>query len=140
MKRPRFAVAVALVALSVGCVREDETMRADVQLVASLPEPSPRAIERLVLRGRGAIPLVEAALHTAEPPGRKNLLLLLRRIGDPAAVPLLRHYALYDPEPEVRSEAEWTLRGWAKETDERARRAREALRLLEEWKAREAAG
>ena len=145
MKRPRSGVAVAAVAAAMvvvggGCARDDDALRGDVQLVAALPEPSPRAVERLVVHGRRAIPLVEAALHTAEPPGRKNLLLLLRRIGDPDAVPLLRHYALYDPEPEVRVEAEWTLKQWAAGQDDRATKAREALRLLDELKQREGAG
>ena len=79
-------------------------------------------------------------MHTAEVPGRKNLVLALRKIGDADAVPLLRHIALFDPAPDVRVEAEWTLKTWAVAKDARGEKARAALRELDERRAREEAG
>jgi hypothetical protein len=125
-----------------GCARDDDAIRADVQLLALLDGEAGQsaAAERLVRHGRRALPSVEAALHTAEPPGRKNMILVLRRIGDPDAVPLLRHVALFDAALDVRREAEWTLKSWAAGQDGRAERARAALRELDERRAREEAG
>ncbi len=131
-----------LLAIGLGCVGgDDDAIRADVQMVAmATGAPPPGALDRLAERGRRALPSIEAALHTAEPPGRKNLVLALRRIGDGEAVPLLRHVALTDEDASVRREAEWTLKGWAAEKDARGERARGALRELDERRQREEAG
>jgi len=90
--------------------------------------------------GVRAIPTLETALHTANPVGRLNIIMALRRIGHPDAIPLLRHYALHDEEEGVRSEAEVTLRQWAAGTDDRATKARAALRAIEEEQSREKKG
>jgi HEAT repeat protein len=82
--------------------------------------------------GVRAIPSIETAMHTANPPGRLNCIMALRRIGHPDAIPLLRHRAIYDEEEGVRKEAEITLRQWAGGTDDRANKARTALRAIEE--------
>jgi hypothetical protein len=92
------------------------------------------------------------------------LILALRKIGDAEAVPRLGHMAEFEPNADVRREAEWTLRGWAAEdgkggangasgasgasgvsgggkpSPERAARARQALRRLEEAHGVEDAG
>jgi HEAT repeat protein len=134
-----FLAAVA----AVGCEDDDEAIRGEVQslvLAAGTGTPATAAAERLARHGRRALPAVEAALHTAEPAGRKNLILALRKIGDGDAAPLLRHVALFDPAPDVRREAEWTLRSWAAGRDARGERARAALRELDERREREEAG
>ena len=98
------------------------------------------ATERLVPHGRRAIVIIEAALHTAQPPGRKNLIVALRRIHDADAVPLLRHFAVFDASPDVRTEARWTLEQWALEKGELGAKSRAALRTVDELKGREEAG
>jgi len=137
--------AAAAAAAAPGCAgssaADDERVRADVQLLVLHDGDRPdEAVARVARHGRRALPAVESALHTAPPRGRKNLVLALRRIGDADAVPLLRHLALHDGAPDVRQEAEWTLRTWARETGPRADRARQALRELSERRAQEAAG
>lgn len=90
--------------------------------------------------GVRAIPTLETALHTANPVGRLNIIMALRRIGHPDAIPLLRHYAIHDEEEGVRKEAEVTLRQWAAGTDDRATKARAALRTIEEEQSQEKKG
>ncbi len=138
---PRAALLVAVLALAPGCDDADEAIRGEVQGLTLLEGSSVTpAAERLARHGRRALPPVEAALHTAEPAGRKNLILAIRKIGDGDAAPLLRHLALYDPAPDVRREAEWTLRSWAAEKGERGDRARAAMREVDERRAREETG
>lgn len=137
----RHALLALSLALAVGCEREDDGIRREVQSFVLLQGSSATAAaERLCRHGRRAIPSLEAALHTAEPPGRKNLILALRKLGDADAVPLLRHVALFDAAPDVRREAEWTLKTWAAGQDPRGERARTALRELDERREREEAG
>jgi hypothetical protein len=90
--------------------------------------------------GVRAIPTLETALHTANPVGRLNIIMALRRIGHADAIPLLRHYAIHDDEEGVRKEAEVTLRQWAAGTDDRAAKARAALRGIEEAQSQEKKG
>ena len=90
--------------------------------------------------GVRAIPSIETAMHTANPPGRMNCIMALRRIGHADAIPLLRHYAIYDEEDGVRTEAEVTLRQWAGRTDDRATKARTAVRAIEEARQQEHKG
>src|SRR5262245_61345283 len=138
---PLVLAATLAAALGTACFSDDDGSRADVQAVAVHEGDTVNiAIQRLVRRGRAALPPIEAALHTAKPPGRKNLIVALRKIGDPEAVPLLRHVALYDEEQSVRVEAEWTLQGWAAEQNPRGEAARRAIREIEERRGREAAG
>src|SRR5262249_23510406 len=96
-------------------------------------EPAEDAAAHLAKHfGVRAIPTLETALHTATPTGRLNCIMALRRIGHADAIPLLRHFAIYDEEDGVRTEAEHTLRQWAQGRDDRASRARAALRAIEE--------
>ncbi|MES1204769.1 MAG: HEAT repeat domain-containing protein [Pseudomonadota bacterium] len=73
----------------------------------------PPATARLARFNRIAIPQIETALHTAAPTGRLHLIEALERIGDDEAVPILRHFAVYDTRPEVRRAATDVLAGWA---------------------------
>lgn len=133
----------ALLALALaGCSdRSDDEIRASVTLLINQEgQPAQSAADRLAGFGVRAIPTIEAALHTAQPPGRKNLILVLRRIGDVEAVPLLGHVALFDANADVRREAEWTLKQWAAGAGARADKARAALRSLDEQRGREQAG
>ena len=90
--------------------------------------------------GVRAIPSIETAMHTANPPGRLNCIMALRRIGHPDAIPLLRHVALHDDEEGVRKEAEITLRQWAAQNDDRAAKSRAAVRAIEEAQQQEHKG
>ena len=134
--------AVALLALA-ACQGDDgDRIRGEVQLLTQqdTSDAVRAATDRLARWGRRALPPIEAALHTADARGRKNLILALRRIGDEEAVPLLRHRALFDEEADVRREAEWTLRQWSNEKGSRADRARAAVREIDEHKGREETG
>ena len=125
-----------------GCDRRvDERIKVEVhQLVLSEGEAAAGSASRLVMFGRRALPAMEAALHTADERGRKNLILAMRRLGDAEAIPLLLHVATHDPASDVRREAEWTLQTFAKGDDERGTRARDALRSLAELRHTEEAG
>jgi len=135
-------LALSSLLLAVACSNQsDDDIRAHVTVAVTTEGPQATAAAEYLARfGRRAIPTVEAAMHTASVPGRKNLILALRKIGDAEAVPLLRHIAIYEPSPDVRREAEWTLKQWAAGTDVRAERARAALRTIDEEKGTEEAG
>jgi hypothetical protein len=142
------ALAPLALGLLVGCSDEAEgRIRADVLVLTAEDRASTEvrhAVDDLARYRRRALPTLEAALHTASEPGRKNLILALRRLGDGEAVPLLRHLAIFDPSGEVRREAEWTLKAWAADGQpsaaERARAAQRALRAVDEQHEREEAG
>jgi hypothetical protein len=91
----------------------------------------PPAMDRLTAFKRAAIPQMETSLHTAAPAGRQHLITVFGRIGDSEAVPILRHVALFDVTPEVRSSAEAVLTRWAGDASDRARAARAATALAE---------
>ena len=95
-------------------------MRRNDQLV-------PPATERLAAYKRAAIPQIETSLHTSAPTGRLHLVAAMARIGDGEAVPILRHTALYDVTPDVRTAAEAVLARWAAGNDPRGARARDAI-------------
>jgi hypothetical protein len=71
------------------------------------------ATDRLARYGRLAIPQIEVAMHTAAPMGRMHLVEALDRIGDGEAIPVLRHFSLYDVRPEVREACAALLSRWA---------------------------
>ena len=132
---------VFVIAIACSSPSADDDVRAQVTLLLNQEgAPARAASERLVRHGRRAIPTIEAALHTASPSGRKNLILALREIGDEEASPLVRHSATYETDPDVRREAEWTLKQWAQATGSRADKARAALRAVDEARGREEAG
>ena len=95
----------------------------------------PAAVERLAHYGRRAIPQIEIALHTASDTGRKNLVATLARIGDPEAVPIFRHFAVYDLSPEIRANCEEVLSLWAASAGTQAPVASTALKRIAELRA-----
>jgi hypothetical protein len=139
---PFVLIAVMLVAPA-ACNDADDDIRANVTLLCNHEGAlATAAAEHLQRYGRKAIPTIEAAMHTATPTGKKNLILALRKIGDAEAVPLLGHMAQFEPNADVRREAEWTLRGWAADGNakERADKAKQAVRVLEEAQGTQDAG
>ena len=133
----------ALLAAAPACSDADDDIRANVTLLCNHEGAlATAAADHLTRYGRKAIPTIEAAMHTASPTGKKNLILALRKIGDVEAVPLLGHLAQFEPNADVRREAEWTLRQWAADDKqkERAARAKQAVRVLEEAHGTEDAG
>lgn len=128
--------------LGLGCRGgEAGELRGAVQLAATEQgEIAQRALERIVPRGREALPLIEAALHGAPPPGRRNLVMALRRIGLGEAAPLLGQLAAFDEDPGVRMEARWTLRGWIARGGPLGAAAAAALRKADEAQGSEAEG
>ena len=97
------------------------------------------ATERLAGYGRRAIPQIEIALHTASDSGRRNLISALDRIGDPEAVPIFRHFAVYDLSPEIRGACETILGKWATPASPNAEIAQAALGRIAELRAHGAA-
>jgi hypothetical protein len=73
----------------------------------------PPATDRLARFGRLAIPQIETAMHTAAPTGRLHLIDALDRLGDEDAIPILRHFAVYDTRPEVQQACADLLATWA---------------------------
>ncbi|MFL5305455.1 MAG: HEAT repeat domain-containing protein [Polyangia bacterium] len=133
MNRP--VVAALLVAALVGPACEDGS-HGDIAdeiniLVRRNDQLVPPAMERLAAFKRGAIPQIETALHTAAPAGRLHLIAAMARIGDAEAVPILRHAALFDVAPEVRSAGESVLSRWAADPSEPGRAARAGTALAE---------
>jgi hypothetical protein len=127
-------LAVIVLAAGVGC---DDGPHRDIQdeiniLTRRNDALVPPATERLARYGRMAISQIETAIHTAAPMGRLHLIAALARVGDGEAVPILRHFAVYDVSPEVRGACEDLLARWAavsggSATDQRrAERARAA--------------
>lgn len=134
------ASAVLLAQLSgAGC--EDTGYRkigAEITVLAKRSQ-DPRvdgARQRLVAFGRTAIPQIETALHTAPERGRLHLVAALQDIGDPEAIPILRHFAVYDGSEEVRGACEAVLKYWSAATDARAERARPALARVAELRSK----
>jgi len=140
------SVAVLLLGLLAlpACTRRElreREIRDEVAIVAGREGAlAERSIEELRRYGRDAIPQIEAALPKAKPTGQLNLVMALRRLGDPEAIPLLRHLALRNETEAVRIESEVTLRSWARGTGPRAERARAALRQIEEAQGRGSQG
>jgi hypothetical protein len=121
--RRRLIVAIALAL----CACEDRSYRDIGAQIGVLVQRTdalvPPALERLASFGRRALPQIETALHTAPPAGKLHLVRALDRIGDPEAIPILRHFAVYDPGADVRSACEAVLQRWAGRGDARAREA-----------------
>ena len=133
--------SLGLALLLAACRDDPDALRGDVKIVtAHEGEVMQAAVRRLERHGRAALPPIEAALHTADEAGRKNLIYALRQIGEAEAIPLLGHIALHDTSEGVRREALWTLEKWAAGSDERATRARAAVREIQEQQGREETG
>jgi HEAT repeat protein len=121
-------LVVALVMLG-AC--EDTSYRdigAEIKLLTTRTDALvPPAIQRLAGYRRRAIPQIEIALHTASAAGKVNLVHALEAVGDREAVAILRHFAVYDPDPEVRVACEEVLGRWG---------AAEALARIKDLRAR----
>jgi HEAT repeat protein len=105
-----FAAWLASTSLLPACAacsdREERRLVHLVELVLAEPGPTADAAEdALVASGSAAILYVETGLYEAEPAGRRRLVRVLARIGDPAASPIFAHLAARDPDPDVRSDA-----------------------------------
>jgi hypothetical protein len=125
------------------CSENDDQIRAQVTILCNREgAPATNAAEQLARYGRRAIPMIEAAMHTATASGKKNLIMALRKIGDAEAIPLLAHMAQFEPSPDVKREASWTLKTWAADDKQpdRAAKAKAALRKIEESQGTEEAG
>jgi hypothetical protein len=143
MRWRSLALVVMVMAVPACSDRDEADIRADVTLLSNHEGAiAATAAEHIARFGRRAIPTIEAALHTASTPGKKNLVLALRKIGDVEAVPLLRHVATFEASEDVRREAEWTLKQWAGDESHQARAAaaRAAVRAVEEARDAEQAG
>jgi hypothetical protein len=107
-----------LVATSVLAACEDISYRDIGAEIAVLTQRTdslvPAATRRLVAHGHRAVPQIEIALHTATPAGKVNLLDALDQIADPESAAILRHFAVYDPQPEVRAACEAILLRWTR--------------------------
>jgi hypothetical protein len=137
MRRLRPALAFALALPLCGC--EDQSYREIGREVSVLVRRDdglvPPAQERLAAFGRRALPQIETAMHTAPLHGRLALIEVLDRISDEEAVPVLRHFAVYDSAPEVRESCEAVLKGWSVRSDVRAEKARVALAAVADRRA-----
>jgi hypothetical protein len=133
-------LALPILLASSSCTRRElreREIRDEVEIIVAREGTlAERSIEELRRYGRDAIPEIEAAFPKAKPVGQLNLVMALRRLGDPEAIPLLRHLVLRNETEAVRIEADVTLRSWAQGTDDRAQRARAALRSIDEAQGR----
>lgn len=104
---------VLLLVLLAGCVDPDPPrLRTLVTVVATQEgQPAEQATAQLVAEGRRSLVVVEAALHTADPAGRRRLLRVIDRLHDPDGCPLLRHFGRFDEDEATRSLAT-TLAAW----------------------------
>jgi hypothetical protein len=114
----RAGVVAALAALGIAGAACDDGSHRDIGdeiniLIRRNDALVPSATERLARYGRLAIPQIETALHTAAPAGRLHLITALEKIGDGEAVPILRHFAVYDARSDVRQAAADLLARWA---------------------------
>ncbi len=109
------ANAWLLLALTAGC--EDRSYReigGEITLLCKRTDAlvAP-ARQRLAKFGRRAIPQIETALHTASQEGKLNLIAALGTVHDAEAIPILRHFAVYDAGAAVRTACEGMLKSWA---------------------------
>jgi hypothetical protein len=113
---PRLTGALAL-ALALAPACEDTSYREIGGEISVLTQRTdalvPPAIRRLARFRRRAVPQIEIALHTASPAGKVNLVHALEAIAEVESVSILRHFAVYDPDPEVRTACDEILARWA---------------------------
>ncbi len=116
---------LALLCALCGCADADPpAMRTLVTVIATQDGAAAAdATERLVGYGRRGLVVLEAALHTAPPAGRRRLVRAIRRLGDEDGAPLLGHLVRFDEAEEVRAEARATLEAWVADRGRPARSA-----------------
>jgi hypothetical protein len=127
----RLAGLSLLLSLALGAAACDDNSHRDLQDEINILTRRNDALvgpatQRLARYGRAAIPQIEIAVHTAAPTGRLHLIDAFAAIGDDEAVPVLRHFAVYDVREDVRRACEDLLQRWAADTSSahRAERAR----------------
>ncbi len=126
-------LALGLLGLCAACEPADVDLRSTVQLLtAEQGDVAQRALAQLLPYGQGALPYLESALHNAAPGGRRNVVMALRRLDDASAAALLGHVASFDADAVVRAEARAVLGEWAVRPSAHGRRARAALRKVDE--------
>ncbi len=139
MRGLKNAIPAALLALAGGLACEDLSYKdigAQINALSTRDDVLvPPAHRRLVSYGRDAIPQIETALHTASVRGKLHLLTAIDAIGDDEAIPVLRHFAVYDSNPEVQLKCEAILKGWAARQNTRGDRARAALARIADKRA-----
>ena len=101
---------LALLQLACGsraCSVEDERrlLREVEVLVSDLGPATKEAKQRLVRRGRRAIPVLETGMYEASAAGRARIIDTLVAIGDPEVLPILEFRAQRDPDELVRRRA-----------------------------------
>jgi hypothetical protein len=128
---------ILLALLALGC--EDRTYRdigGEINILTQRSDALvPPATRRLAAFGRRALPQIEIALHTASRAGKLNLVNALDAIANPEAASILRHFAVYDPEPDVRTACEDVLGRWSRKPATAAA-AEDALKRIAEKRAR----
>ena len=112
----RCVVLITFAAGVTSCVDPDPPMLRTLVTVVTTQDgrPSEDASTRLVAEGRRSLVVIEAALHTADAPGRRRLVRVIRRLvaaGDKDGCPLLGHVATYDDDVTVRNEADAARKG-----------------------------
>jgi hypothetical protein len=114
----RLSAGVLLVFALALAACEDRSYRdigAEINLLTQRSDAFvPPAIRRLAAFGRRALPQLEIALHTASPAGKVNLIHALDATAQPEAAAILRHFAVYDPSPDVRTACEEVLSRWTR--------------------------
>jgi hypothetical protein len=134
---PTALAALLTLALAAAC--EDTSYRdigAAINVLTTRTDALvPPAITRLARFRRRALPQIEIALHTASPAGKTNLVHALEAIADAEAVPILRHFAIYDPDPEVRAAGGALLGRWSQQPAPLGPAAANALARITEARA-----
>ena len=106
------ACLLALASCAPRACSDGEERQLERAVQALVGEPGPRAddAERLLVTvGEGAVLYLETGLYDAEPRARRRIVRTLARIAAPTVLPILRHLAARDPDPDVRSDAQAAL-------------------------------
>lgn len=111
-----FRWLVAVLVLSSSCAptacNEESERALEREVEVLIGEPGPAVAEaktRLLARGTSAIALLETGLYQADENGRRRIVETLKELGDPEVLPILRHLARRDVDPEVRQSASAAL-------------------------------
>ncbi len=116
--------------------RSARDIHADVHVVSTREDGlATAAMERLAARGSVALVHIETGMHTAPDSARLRLVALMGRIGDANAIPILRHFAVFDVNAEVRAACDDTLERWSTAPGPRGERASEAIALARQKRA-----
>ena len=89
------------------CANDDARMiQKEVELLVGEPGLLADEAERsLVNRGSIVIPILETGLYIGDVQGRKKVIRVLQKIGDPKGLPIVQFLAINDKESQVRESA-----------------------------------